>query len=185
MVICDRQAGWSGPLQSSWIIVREGLALGLEALGCWGQSAAQCPSWWHLWQAVLGDSLCFGHCLSQWPAFLQIRHLPCALSFIQFLSFIEPIFAWNVPLVSLIFLKRYLVFPILLFSPVSLHCSFKIDFLSLLAILWISTFSWICCSLSSLPFTSSFFSCLWSLLRQPFCLLAFLLLWDAFGHCLL
>ena len=28
-----------------------------------------------------------------------------------FLSFIEPIFAWNVPLVSLIFLKRSLVFP--------------------------------------------------------------------------
>ena len=30
---------------------------------------------------------------------------------ILFLSFIEPIFAWNVPLVSLIFLKRSLVFP--------------------------------------------------------------------------
>ena len=34
---------------------------------------------------------------------------------IPFLSFIGPIFAWNVPLVSLIFLKRSLVFPILLF----------------------------------------------------------------------
>ena len=34
---------------------------------------------------------------------------------ILFLSFIEPIFAWYVPLVSLIFLKRSLVFPILLF----------------------------------------------------------------------
>ena len=34
--------------------------------------------------------------------------------FIQFLSFIEPILTWNVPLVSLIFLKRSLVFPILL-----------------------------------------------------------------------
>ena len=30
---------------------------------------------------------------------------------IQFLSFILPIFAWNFPLVSLIFLKQYLVFP--------------------------------------------------------------------------
>ena len=30
---------------------------------------------------------------------------------IPFLSFIEPIFAWNIPLVSLIFLKRSLVFP--------------------------------------------------------------------------
>ena len=29
---------------------------------------------------------------------------------IPFLSFIEPIFAWNIPLVSLIFLKRSLVF---------------------------------------------------------------------------
>ena len=37
---------------------------------------------------------------------------------IPFLSFIEPIFAWNVPLVSLIFLKRSLVFPILLFSSI-------------------------------------------------------------------
>ena len=35
-----------------------------------------------------------------------------------FLSFIEPIFAWNVPLVLLVFLKRSLVFPILLFSPI-------------------------------------------------------------------
>ena len=34
---------------------------------------------------------------------------------ITFLSFIEPIFAWNVPLLSPIFLKRSLVFPILFF----------------------------------------------------------------------
>ena len=33
---------------------------------------------------------------------------------IQFLSFIVPNFAWNVPLVSLIFLKRSVVFPIYL-----------------------------------------------------------------------
>ena len=35
---------------------------------------------------------------------------------IPFLSYIVPIFAWNIPLVSLTFLKRSLVFPILLFS---------------------------------------------------------------------
>ena len=40
---------------------------------------------------------------------------------IPFLSFIDPIFAWHVPLVSLIFLKRSLVFPILLFSSISLR----------------------------------------------------------------
>ena len=42
-------------------------------------------------------------------SFASVRSLP-------FMSFIEPIFAWNVPLVSLIFLKRSLVFPILLLS---------------------------------------------------------------------
>ena len=51
---------------------------------------------------------------------------------IPFLSFIEPIFAWNVPLVSLIFLKRFLVFPFLLFSSTSLHWSRRKAFLSLL-----------------------------------------------------
>ena len=51
---------------------------------------------------------------------------------IPFLSFIEPIFAWNVPLVSLIFLKRSLVFRILLFSSISLHWSVRKAFLSLL-----------------------------------------------------
>ena len=55
---------------------------------------------------------------------------------LPFLCFIEPIFAWNVPLVFLIFLKRYLVFPILLFSSISLHWSMRKAFLSLLAILW-------------------------------------------------
>ena len=48
-----------------------------------------------------------------------------SLRSIPFLSFIEPIFAWNVPLVSLIFLKRPLVFPILLFSSISLHWSLR------------------------------------------------------------
>ena len=64
------------------------------------------------------------------------------LNIIPFLSFIEPIFAWNVPLVSLIFLKRSLVFPIVLFSSISLHWSLRKAFLSLLAILWNSAFKW-------------------------------------------
>ena len=46
----------------------------------------------------------------------------------------------NVHLVSLIFLKRSLVFPILLLSSISLHWSLKKAFLSLLAILWNSAF---------------------------------------------
>ena len=63
-------------------------------------------------------------------------------------SFIEPIFAWNVPLVSLIFLKRSLVFPILLFSSISLHWLLRKAFLSLLAILWNSAFKWVYLSFS-------------------------------------
>ena len=74
------------------------------------------------------------------------------------LSFIEPIFAWNVPLVSLIFLKRCLVFPILLFSSISLHWSLRKAFLSLLAILWNSAFKWVYLSFSPLPFTSRLFT---------------------------
>ena len=73
---------------------------------------------------------------------------------IQFLSFIEPIFSWNVPLAFLIFLKRPLVFPILLFSSISLHCSLRKAFLSLPAILWNSAFKWVYLSFSPLPFTS-------------------------------
>ena len=65
-----------------------------------------------------------------------------SVRYIQFLSFIKPIFAWNIPLLSLIFLKRSLVFPILLFSSISLHWSLRKAFLSLLAILWNSEFKW-------------------------------------------
>ena len=103
-----------------------------------------------------------------------------------FLSFITPILAWNVPLVSPLFLKRSLVFPILLFSSISLHCSFKKVFFSLLAVLWNSAFS------GGIPYPfslascfSSFLSYLESFLRHPLCLLAFLFLGDGFGHCLL
>ena len=75
---------------------------------------------------------------------------------VPFLSFIMSIFAWNVPLVSLIFLKRSLVFPILLFSSISLHCSLRKAFLSLLAILWNSAFRWKYLSFSPLSLASLF-----------------------------
>ena len=77
---------------------------------------------------------------------------------IPFLSFIEPIFAWHIPLVSLIFLKRSLIFPILLFSYISLHWLLRKPFLSLLAILWNSAFKWIYLSISPLLFTSLLFT---------------------------
>ena len=77
-----------------------------------------------------------------------------------FLSFIEPIFAWNVPRVSLIFLKRSLVFPIVLFSSISLHWSLRKAFLSL-AILWNSAFKWEYLSFSPLLFTSLLFTAIY------------------------
>ena len=82
-----------------------------------------------------------------------------SVRFIPFLSFIEPIFAWNVPFVSLIFLKRSLVFPILLLvSSISLLWSLRKAFLSLLAILWNSAFKWVYLSFSLLLFTSLLFT---------------------------
>jgi len=49
-----------------------------------------------------------------------------------YFPFIEPIFAWNVLLISPILLKWCLVFPILLLSSISLHCSLRPSCLSLL-----------------------------------------------------
>ena len=77
---------------------------------------------------------------------------------IPFLSFIEPIIAWDIPLVSLIFLKRSLVFPILLFFSVSLHWSLRKTFFSLLAVLWNSAFRWVYLSFHPLPLVFLLFS---------------------------
>ena len=74
-----------------------------------------------------------------WSCFLYSSYLySCHLFLISsasvrsilFLSFIVPIFAWNASLVCLIFLKRSLVFLILLFSSISLHWSLRKIFLS-------------------------------------------------------
>ena len=80
--------------------------------------------------------------------------LSASVRSISFLSFIELIFAWNVPLASLIFLKRSLVFPILFFPSIYLHWLLKKAFLSLLVILWDSAFEWVWLSFSPLPFAS-------------------------------
>jgi len=100
-------------------------------------------------------SFLYSSSLNSWHLFLISS---ASVRSLLFLSFIEPIFAWNVPLVSLIFLKRSLVFPIPLFPSTFLHCSLKKAFLSFLAILWNSVLSWLYLSLSSLPFVSLLFS---------------------------
>ena len=60
-----------------------------------------------LWLSELWISFLYSSSVYSWHLFLissaSVRSIP-------FLSFIEPIIAWNVPLVSLIFLKRSLVF---------------------------------------------------------------------------
>ena len=91
---------------------------------------------------------------------------------VPFLSFIVSIFAWKVPVVSLIFWKRSLVFPILLFSSISLHYSLRKTLLSLLAILWNSAsngciFPFLLCLLHL------FLSQLFVRPPQPFCFLHF------------
>ena len=85
------------------------------------------PSWltWP-WRSFLYSSSVYS-CHLYLISSSSVRSLP-------FLSFIEPIFAWNIHLVSLIFLRRSLVFPILLFSSNSLHWSLRKPFLTLLAI---------------------------------------------------
>ena len=109
------------------------------------------PSWLsELWRSFLDSS-------SVYVCHLFLI-LSASLRSIPFLSVVEPTFTWNVPLVSLIFLKRSLVFPILLFSSISLHWSLKNTYLSLLALLWNSVFKWVYLSFSPLPFTSLLFT---------------------------
>ena len=63
---------------------------------------------------------------------------------------------WHTPFP--IWNQRSLVFPILLFSSIFLHCSLRKAFLSLLAILWNSVLRWIYLSFSPFPFASLLFS---------------------------
>ena len=103
------------------------------------------------------------HCLLQLPLLNVFLMSSASVRFLLILSFIVPFLAWSVHLVYPVFLKKYLVFSILWFSSLSLYCSFKKAFLSLLAILWNSAFSWVYLSLSPLSFTSllSLGICLW------------------------
>ena len=82
------------------------------------------PSWlFASWRSFLYSSSMYSFYLFLISS-ASVRSIP-------FLSFIVPIFAWNVPLVSLILLKSSLVFPILLFSSISLHWSPRRAFVSL------------------------------------------------------
>ena len=96
-----------------------------------------------------------------------------SVRFILFLSIIVSLFAWKFPLVSLIFFKSSLFFPILLFSSISLHHSLKFPFL-LLFFGILNSDGYIFPLLLCL---SHLFSAIFKgLLRPPFCLFAFLFL---------
>ena len=85
------------------------------------------------------------------------------------------------------FLKRNLVLPILLFSYISLHYLFKKAFLSLPAMLWNSTFSWLYLSFSSLLLASLLSSAIWKVSsdnQSAFLNFFFLGGGNGFDHCL-
>ena len=66
-----------------------------------------------LWLSGLWRSLLYSSSVYSCHPFLISS---ASLRSIPFLSFIVPIFVWNIPLISLIFMMRSLVFPILLFT---------------------------------------------------------------------
>ena len=117
----------------------------LHSLGCLALG-----EWWHHC-GFLGHEDIFLNSSSLYSCHLFLIFSASVRS-IPFLLFIEPIFALNFPLISLIFLKRSLVFPILLFPSISLHWSLRKSFLFLLAILQNSAFNaiplelWIQCN---------------------------------------
>ena len=98
------------PLRPTWLCIPGCLALG---------------EWSHH-RGYLGHEDIFLYSSSVYSCHLLSS---ASVSSISFLSFIVLIFAWNVPLVSLIFLRKSLVFPILLFSSISLHWSLRISLL--------------------------------------------------------
>ena len=100
----------------------------------------------------------------------------------QFLSFIVPIFAWNVPLVSIIFLKRPLVFPNLSFSSISLLVHFgRFSYPSLLFFGTLHLDKYIL----PFPFVSFLFSGLFKTSSDNLFALLISFSWGQFNHCFL
>ena len=136
------------------------------------------PSWLSgLWRSFLYSSSVYS-CHLFLISSGSVRSIP-------FLSFIEPIFAWNVPLVSLIFLKRSLIFPFYCFplflcmiaeEGFLISPCYSLELFIQMGISFLFSFAF---------HFSSFHSYLKGLLRQPFCYFAFLFLGDGLDSCLL
>ena len=135
------------------------------------------PSWLSgSWKSFLYSSI------YSWHLFLISS---ASVGSIPFLFFILPIFVWNIPLVSLMFLKRSLVFPILLFfcffalitdESFLISPCYSLEFCIQMGISLLFSFAF---------HFSSFHSYLWGLHRQPFYLFAFVFLGNGLDPCLL
>ena len=141
------------PHVKSWLIGKrlwccEGLWAGGEGDDRGWDGWMASPTRWikFEWTAVVGDGQGGLACCDSWGR--KESNMTERLNWTEL--------TWNIPLVSLTFLRRSLVFPILLFSSISLHRSLRKAFLSLLAILWNFAFKWVYLSFSSLPWASLF-----------------------------
>ena len=96
---------------------------GLVCCSPWGCEESDMTEWlqFHFSYPCIGEG---NDNQLQYSCHLFIKS-PASLRSIPFLSFIAPIFAWNVPLVSQIVMKRSLVFSVLLFSSISLCWSLR------------------------------------------------------------
>ena len=143
-----------------------------------GSRSVITPSWLSgSWRSFLYSSYVYS-CHLFLISSASVRSIPS-------LSFIEPIFAWNVPLVSLIFLKRSLVFPILLFSSICIDHWVRLSYLSLLVF---GTLYSRCLYLSFSPllFTSLLFTAICKASSDShFAFFAFLFHGDGLDPCLL
>ena len=108
--IWNRSTGISSPPLSLFVVMLPKAHLTLHSRMC-DSGWVITPSWLsESWRSFLYNSSVYSSHLFLISS-ASVRPIP-------FLSLIVPIFAWNVPLVSLIFLKRSLVFHTLVFSSI-------------------------------------------------------------------
>ena len=123
--ICNSSTGIPSPLLALLVVMLPKAHLTLNSRVSSSRWVIT-PSWWSgSWRSFLYSSSVYS-CHLSLISYSSVRAIP-------FLSFIVPICARNVPLVSLIFLKRSLVFPILLFSSISSRWSLKKAFFFLIS----------------------------------------------------
>ena len=133
---------WNTLIASSFRVLNSSTGIPLHPLAlltavlpraCLTSHSRMSGSGWLTTSSWIASSLLYSSSLYSFHLFLvssaSTRSQP-------FLSFIVPFFGKKVPFIFPIFLKRSLVFPLLLFSSIFKHWSLKKAFLSLLAILW-------------------------------------------------